>query len=304
MREAGEMTDAHHQVLSGSAFMRPVARHPCFSEEAHFKFGRIHLPVSPACNIQCRFCRRGYNKWEQRPAVSRKLLTPAGAVEMVARAIQICPDLTVVGIAGPGEALATGHALETFKLVHEAFPALLKCLSTNGLLLAQHAEELICAGVRTVSVTVNAVDPDVLEQICAAITLNGREYRGSEGARRLISAQVEGIAAIHALGATVKVNTVLIPGINEGHVARVAKVASECGASLVNVIPLIPQFGFASLRAPDCGELKSAQAAAEQFLPVFRRCRQCRADACGVPGLGDDLARHLYDESLQTFSHG
>ena len=297
------MTDAH-QVLPKSQFGHLVEHHPCFNEEAHFKFGRIHLPVSPACNIQCRFCRRDYNKWEQRPGVSRRLLTPAAAVEMVARAIEDCPELTVVGIAGPGDALATNQAIETFRLLHETFPGLGKCLSTNGLLLAQKAEELIQVGVKTVSVTVNAVDPEVLRQICAAIVLDGRHYSGSEGAQILIRAQVEGIAKIHALGAVVKVNTVLIPGINDGHIERVAKVVSESGASLINVIPLIPQFGFAGLRAPDCRELESARAAAEEYLPVFRHCRQCRADACGIPGLGEDLAGHLYDESFQTFSHG
>ena len=28
------------------------SKHPCFSKEAHGKFGRIHLPVAPRCNIQ------------------------------------------------------------------------------------------------------------------------------------------------------------------------------------------------------------------------------------------------------------
>ena len=42
----------------------------CFSASAHNKFARIHLPVSPACNIQCRFCKRGFNKWEIRPGVA------------------------------------------------------------------------------------------------------------------------------------------------------------------------------------------------------------------------------------------
>lgn len=53
--------------------------HPCLGGEAHFKYGRIHLPVSPACNIQCKFCKRGFNKSEIRPGVSSLLLSPEEA---------------------------------------------------------------------------------------------------------------------------------------------------------------------------------------------------------------------------------
>lgn len=63
-----------------------VKKHPCFNGEAHNAFGRIHLPVSPACNIQCRFCKLGFNKWEKRPGVSRSLLTPEESVRKVERA--------------------------------------------------------------------------------------------------------------------------------------------------------------------------------------------------------------------------
>lgn len=95
-------------------FSHLIKQHPCFNGEAHFKYGRIHLPVSPDCNIQCRFCKRGFNKWEQRPGVSQSLLSPEAAVDMVAKALEKCPELTVAGIAGPGDTLATDHALEVF----------------------------------------------------------------------------------------------------------------------------------------------------------------------------------------------
>ena len=34
------------------------SNHPCFSKDAHKKYGRIHLPVAPRCNMQCNFCNR------------------------------------------------------------------------------------------------------------------------------------------------------------------------------------------------------------------------------------------------------
>ncbi|NPV92789.1 MAG: radical SAM protein [Firmicutes bacterium] len=281
-----------------------VKQHPCFNGEAHFKYGRIHLPVSPACNIQCRFCKRGFNKWEQRPGVSRSLLIPEKAVEIVERALELCPEITVAGIAGPGDTLATDHALETFEMVHKRFPGLINCLSTNGLMLGEKAERVIEAGVKTVTVTVNAVDPRVLQDICAYIVYNGQYMTGELAARWLITAQLAGIKKITRLGAIVKINTVLIPGVNDRHIEEVARVVAGVGASVINIIPLIPQYEMERNRPPECHELNSARLAAEKHLPVFRHCRQCRADACGIPGAEIDLADVLYEQRVPTFSHG
>lgn len=288
----------------GTGFDHLVKQHPCFNEAAHFKYGRIHLPVSPECNIQCRFCKRGFNKWENRPGVSRSLVTPAEALELVGKALIQCPELTVVGIAGPGDTLATGHALEVFEAVHRTFPQLINCLSTNGLLLADQAERIVAAGVKTVTVTVNAVDGDILKQICSQVFFDNQYYTGEHGARLLIASQLAGIRKVVALGAVVKINTVLIPGINDGHIESIARVAAKLGASLINILPLIPLHELKDLAPPDCRALNAARTAAEKHLPVFRHCRQCRADACGIPGSGIELADQLYDRSLETFSHG
>lgn len=289
---------------SEQGFDHLIKKHPCFNGAAHSKYGRIHLPVSPDCNIQCRFCKRGFNKWEQRPGVSRMLMTPEDALKTVARALDLCPEITVVGVAGPGDTLATDHALETFELVHRKYPYLINCLSTNGLLLKKKAGRIIDAGVRTVTVTVNAVDPRILQNICAYITYNGQLLTGLAAARRLILAQLAGIETIARLGAVVKINTVLIPGVNDSNIEGVARLTADVGASLINIIPLIPQYDLRSNRAPDCEELRAARASAEQRLPVFRHCKHCRADACGIPGSGIDLAEKLYDQPEEIFSHG
>ncbi len=281
-----------------------LERHPCFSARAHRKFGRIHLPVSPACNIQCRFCRRGFNKWEKRPGVAASLVAPEESTRIVERARRVCPELTVVGIAGPGDPLATDHALTTLRLVHERFPDMILCLSTNGLALPEKAEEIAAVGVKALTVTVNAVDADVLARICAYVRLDGVTFTGAEGARRLIAAQIEGIKKMVRLGVAVKINTVLIPGINDMGIDEIARAVSAAGASMINIIPLIPQFEFASMAAPSADSLKTAQDEAGAHLSVFTHCRQCRADACGVPGAGKDYGLELYGRVAPTFSHG
>ncbi|MDP4145105.1 MAG: radical SAM protein [Bacillota bacterium] len=279
--------------------------HPCLGGDAHSKFGRLHLPVSPACNIQCKFCKRDCNSNEDRPGVANGILPPTDSVETVKKALELCPDITVVGIAGPGDTLATPHAIETFKLVDKAYPDLIKCLSTNGLLLYKYYQDIYDAGVRTITVTVNGVDPKIQSQIISHIVLDGKIYYGEEAAEILIKNQLKGIEAISKLGVVVKVNSVLIPGINDEHIETIAKTVKEAGATLYNIIPLIPQHDLSHIPAPDCVQLDKARIDAEKHLEVFRHCKHCRADACGIPGK-QDLSSKLYgtNRNLETFSHG
>ena len=77
------------------------------------------------------------------------------------------------------------------------------------------------------------------------------------------------------------------------------------GAHRINLIPLIPQHELAGLRAPTCRELETAREAAQQHLEVFRHCKHCRADTCGIPGQSQDFGSLLYGQSVETtFSHG
>lgn len=302
------MCPAHGmRVALPSSVAQLEGRHPCYSFTAggHQRSGRLHVPVSPACNIRCRFCRREFNRMEQRPGVARRLVAPSEAVGIVERALTLCPAIRVIGIAGPGDTLATGHAIRTFALVHARFPDLVNCLSTNGLLLEEKSEQLVEAGVRTVTVTVNAVHPSILERICRGIVLRGERLKGIAAAKALIANQLRGIRRVTRLGAVVKVNTVLIPGVNEEHIGTVAAAVAAAGASLINVIPLIPAHELAHIPAPDFIQVHDARAAAEKHLTVFTHCHRCRADACGIPG-ETDLASRVYGEPVaaSAFSHG
>lgn len=292
------------KFLEDGELLAIAKTHPCLSREANTVFGRLHLPVSPACNIRCRFCHRSLNKSEQRPGVTAQVLRPEEAVEKVREALELCPEITVAGIAGPGDTLATDSALRTFRLVHEAYPDLTLCLSTNGLMLPDYAQQLYDVGVRTVTVTVNAVDPKIQAKIISYIVFEGIRYVGEEAASILIRRQLEGIRKIKSLGTIVKVNTVLIPGVNDTHIETVAKTVKEAGADLCNIIPLIPQYEFSDIPAPTCLEIEEARQKAGKYIEVFRHCQHCRADACGIPGRGD-LSQKLYGEACaETFSHG
>lgn len=279
--------------------------HPCFGGHKN-NAGRIHLPVSPGCNIACRFCDRAINDVEERPGVTSKVLKPAECEEILEKALEICPDIKVAGIAGPGDTLATDNALETFKIIKAKFPQLIKCMSTNGLLLNERAQDVIDIGIDSLTVTVNAVDPEIENKLNAYIIYHGKRIEGVEGAKILIENQLAGIRKVAAAGITVKVNTVLVPEINGDHIEQIAKTVKEAGAKIYNIIPLIPQHELKDVKAPTCPQIDEARRKAEQYIDVFRHCQHCRADAVGVPGKSE-FGDQIYQRRLgvkETFSHG
>ncbi len=279
--------------------------HPCFASKPG-NLGRIHLPVSPACNIGCRFCSRVLNDTENRPGVTAKVIKPEESIAILRKALKICPDIKVVGIAGPGDTLATDTALETFRLVDKEFPHLLKCMSTNGLLLDEKADQVIASKIDSLTVTVNAIDPEIEAKLNKFVLYHGKKYDAYEGAKILIENQLNGIRKVAKSGITVKVNTVLVPRINGSHIEQIAKTVSSLGASIYNIIPLIPTYELKDEKAPFCFEIEEARKSAGKYIDVFRHCNRCRADAVGVPGVSE-FSKEVYSEDFvvsDTFSHG
>lgn len=279
--------------------------HPCFGGQKN-NTGRIHLPVSPGCNIACRFCDRSINDVEQRPGVASKIVSPEETIGLIQKSLELCPEITVVGIAGPGDTLATDYALDTFRLVKEHFPNLFRCMSTNGLLLDERADEVIDVGVDSLTVTVNAIDPVIEARLNKFILYHGEKIEGVAGAKILIENQLRGIQKVADAGITVKVNTVLVPEINGEHIEEIAKKMGELGASIYNIIPLIPQYELKDVEAPTCQQIDEARTRASKYVDVFRHCQRCRADAVGIPGQ-KDVGDQIYQRRLgiqETFSHG
>jgi nitrogen fixation protein NifB len=271
-------TAAVQEVMSG---------HPCFDERAHDRIGRVHLPVAPRCNIHCRFCERRVcaHLTDQHPGWAERLLSPAEAVDRVRDLVDAHPgERFVVGVAGPGEPLANAATFEALALVQSEFPHLTRCVSTNGLLLEEKLPALLRVGVSALTVTVNAPDGEVGQQIYARVRYRGRTYRGREGAELLLERQMAGIEAALRAGLAVKVNAVLVPGINDAHLVRLAGRLREFGVRLMNVMPLIPGGQMADRRPPTCEELVRTREACATLVPQFQKCEQCSADVVRFPG--------------------
>lgn len=277
-----------------AAIWDKIKDHPCYSEDAHHYFARMHVAVAPACNIQCHYCNRKYDcSNESRPGVVSEKLTPEEALRKVMAVAASVPQLSVLGIAGPGDALANAeNTFRTFELVSKALPHLKLCLSTNGLMLPDYVDKIADYNVDHVTITINMVDPEIGAKIYPWIFYNHKRWTGLDAAKILHERQMMGLEALTAKGILVKVNSVLIPGINDTHLQDVNAAVRARGAFLHNIMPLISDpahgthFGLTGQRGPSAGELKALQDTLGSSGKLMRHCRQCRADAVGL--LGED----------------
>ncbi|MCP9792950.1 nitrogenase cofactor biosynthesis protein NifB [Vulcanococcus limneticus Candia 3F8] len=282
-----------------------IEKHPCYSEEAHHFYARMHVAVAPACNIQCNFCNRKYDcANESRPGVVSELLTPQEAAHKVLVVAERIPQMTVVGIAGPGDPLANPeHTFETFERIAAQAPDLKLCLSSNGLAVPEHIERIKALNVDHVTLTINMIDPDIGMEIYPWVHFERRRYRGREASELLHQRQMESLDLLRKADILVKVNSVLIPGINDKHLVEVNRTIREKGAFLHNIMPLIsaPEhgtvFGLRGQRGPTQAELTAVQdACGEGSVKMMRHCRQCRADAVGL--LGEDRSQEFSKEKV------
>lgn len=272
-----------------------IERHPCFNRAAHKKYGRIHLPVAPRCNIQCGYCVRLYDCVnESRPGVASVVLTAEEAMERVRAVTERDGRLGVVGVAGPGDPLANPETLRVLEMVDAEFPEVTLCLSTNGLMLPEVIDELKRLHRLTLTVTVNAVRPETAACIYRWARYGGATLRGLDAGRLMVERQWEGIRRADEAGIVTKINSVLIPGVNADEIMSIAARARSFGVNIMNITPLIAQGEFASVTPPTPAEIHAMRERCAPYLPLISHCRQCRSDACGL--LGED--RDMETETL------
>ncbi|MGA3126712.1 MAG: radical SAM protein [Candidatus Korobacteraceae bacterium] len=265
-----------------------LTQHPCFNSDVRHTTGRIHLPVAPGCNIQCNYCDRKFDCMnESRPGVTSAVLEPKQALAYLDKVLERVPQLKVVGIAGPGDPFATPEAtLETLRLVRDKYPEMLLCVASNGLNVEPYAADLARLQVSHVTITVNTVDPVIGAKIYSWVRDHKTIYRGEAAARVLLERQFASIKALKAAGVTLKINTILVPGVNEHQVEAVAKQMRALGADLMNCIPLYPVAGtpFAEIGELPPAEVSQIRARVSELIPQMEHCTRCRADAVGLLG--------------------
>jgi nitrogen fixation protein NifB len=283
--------------------MTSTPAHPCFDVEAKHSNARVHLPVAPKCNIQCNYCNRQYDCVnESRPGVTSAVLSPYQAVAYLKELDKKLDNISVIGIAGPGDPFANPEeTIETMRLVKETFPEKIFCLSTNGLNLKPYIDIIADLGVAHVTITINAVDPAIIAKIYSWIRFEQRVYRGEVGAELILKNQLECIPLLKKRGITVKINSIILPGINDHHIPEVARTVAALGADVMNCIPVVSNKDtvFGDIEEPSKVMTFKVRTLAGEHIKLMTHCARCRADAAGL--LGKDF-KGAYT-MLQEFSN-
>ncbi|HWQ42745.1 MAG TPA: NifB/NifX family molybdenum-iron cluster-binding protein, partial [Desulfosporosinus sp.] len=127
----------------------------------------------------------------------------------------------------------------------------------------------------------------------------GEHYEGESGVKILIENQLAGIAQLISQGIVVKINIVMLKGINDKHIPEIVKKMKELGVYITNIMPLIPAPGsvfenFPQTTMKDVNEMRNL---CELDVRQMRHCKQCRADAIGL--LGEDRSQEFRNKEIQ-----
>lgn len=279
--------------LSREEVKAKTKKHPCYDCSACSSGNaRMHLPVAPACNIQCNYCSRDFDcPNESRPGVTSGVLNPEEAVAKYLKVKEKVPNLSVVGIAGPGDVLANFEQVKaTLAGIRKVDPDVTFCVSTNGLMLPFYANELLQLGVSHLTVTLNAVDENIGAKIYKHVNYLGKRYTGVEGARILRDNQLSGIRYLVSKGMVIKINIVMLKGINDDHIETVVQTVRDLDCEITNIMQMIPVKGsaFEGMDLVSNKELMEKRKACSTIMKQMYHCKQCRADAIGT--LDNDIS--------------
>ena len=273
-----------------------LSNHPCFNAKAKDAYGRVHLPVAPRCNIQCNYCNRKHdNIDENRPGVAGAVLKPSQAMVYLKFVLENVKNISSVGIVGPGDPFANPEeTMETLRLVQKQYPEMILYTDTNGFGIGPYIDELAEMNIGYVTVSVNAIDPEIGAQLYAFVRHGKRTLGPKPGFEVLLEKQLEAITRLKEKNITVKVDTVVVPGINDDHIEAIAQKMAELKVDLHNCIPFYPhkESNFAHIEEPSLDLMEAIRKKAEKYLPQMYHCQRCRADAVGL--LGEKNSRKIF----------
>jgi GTP 3',8-cyclase len=190
-------------------------RHSSFSEPLTDSFGRVHnnlrVSVTDRCNLRCTYCMPEEVTFLDK----REILS----FEEIAHFVRVATTLGIdkVRLTG-GEPLLRRGLPELVRQL-AAIPGVRDLgLTTNALLLAGQARALFAAGLRRLNVSLDTLDPDRF-----------RVLSRREGLDQVLA----GIAAAREAGfERIKVNAVLIRGVNDADAVPLARFARADGLEM------------------------------------------------------------------------
>ncbi|GAA3847875.1 GTP 3',8-cyclase MoaA [Saccharothrix violaceirubra] len=209
------------------------------------RFGRhatdLRVSLTDRCNLRCTYCMPAEGlDWLPKP----DLLTDDELVRLIRIAVT---DLGVTDVRFTGgEPLLRPRLEDVIAAVAALTPRPRLSLTTNGVTLARRAAGLVAAGLDRVNVSLDTLDPARFRDLTR---------------RDRLDDVLAGLAAAHAAGlAPVKVNSVLMRGVNEDEAVPLLRFCLDNGYHLrfIEQMPLDPQHGWDRGEMVTAGEILAA----------------------------------------------
>jgi cyclic pyranopterin phosphate synthase len=174
--------------------------------------GSLRVSVTDRCNLRCRYCMP---EQEYVWLPKQSILT----FEEITRLARVFVELGVTKLRLTGGEPLLRHDLPALSAMLAGIPGVRDlAMTTNGLLLAKQADALRRAGLRRVTVSLDTLRPERMRELA-------RSDRHAD--------VLAGIAAAGAAGfAPVKLNTVVIRGVNDDELARLIEFAKAQDAEV------------------------------------------------------------------------
>jgi GTP 3',8-cyclase len=123
------------------------------------KITKLRVSVTDKCNLRCKYCMpKNKVKWMPREDIL--------SLEEIAEVVGVASELGInkVRLTG-GEPLVRRNIIKLIKMIRDIKGIDDIAITTNGILLAEYAKELVEAGLDRVNISLDAVDPDRFSEI-------------------------------------------------------------------------------------------------------------------------------------------
>jgi len=230
----------------------------------------LRVSVTPDCNLSCIYCHR---EGEHNP---KDLLSAEEIAHVLETAARF--DIRSVKFTG-GEPLLRGDMADIIRSVPASMES---SMTTNGVLLADKAEELREAGLARVNVSIDSLNPETYEKIT--------------GSDRLPDV-LEGIEVALDAGLTpIKLNMVILKGVNDHEVEDFFRFIRDNRNLILQVIELMNVGGC------DChSDLTAFEAdLAERSKVIYTRRMHHRKKYC-LDGAEIEVVRPLHNTEFCQF---
>ena len=187
-------------------------------------FGRdiyyLRMSVTDLCNLRCIYCMPEDGVEKQR----REDILSIEEIAEIVRASAVC-GITKVRVTG-GEPLVRSGIIDICRRISETPGVRELCLTTNGILLPKYAGELKEVGVKRINISLDSLNPETYRKITRTGTLES----AFAGVR----------AALDTGFDAVKINAVLIGGINNNEILSLLELTRQHNVNVrfIEVMPI------------------------------------------------------------------